>query len=82
MNGEAEEGQGFLMPFLQVVVIVEVPCLQTGCNSGLCYFITVRQSDVAGGRDIRCSCEDVANIPVKLVTQKHFFILWDQIHSL
>lgn len=35
--------------------------LQTGCNFGLCYFITVWQSEAAGRSDIRCSCGDVAN---------------------
>lgn len=53
MSREAEEGQGFLMPFLPVSVISSsVPCLLTGCFYGPDYFITVQQSKAPGRTDL------------------------------
>lgn len=68
MNSKLEEGQGFLMAFLQAVEHSFM--LQTGCIFGHYNFITVQQLKVPRRHGTKYSCTAVVNQHNILICKK------------
>lgn len=77
LNREAEEGQGFLMPFLPAVATrSSVHCFQTGCFFGPCIISLLSSTEKNPGRhDIRyCCAEAVKGYATRGNSQNFYFL--------